>query len=186
MPDTTKTQERLSTVIVEESSRLDNIVTEFLDFARPREPNLQDCYLEEILKRNLNFLQPEFEKEKIFVRDNLDGRSLKLRADPQMLYRAFLNLFINGIQAMKNGGRLTVEIGEERDHYIVGIEDTGSGISDENLKKIFDPFFSTKDRGSGLGISIVRNIIEGHKGSIWIESKHGSGTKVFIKLPRIL
>ena len=87
---------------------------------------------------------------------------------------------------MKNGGRLTVEIGEERDHYIVGIEDTGSGISDENLKKMFDPFFSTKDRGSGLGISIVRNIIEGHKGSIWIESKHGSGTKVFIKLPRIL
>lgn len=184
MPDTTETQEKLSTVIVEESSRLDNIVTEFLDFARPQEPNFQDCYLEEILKKNLNFLQPEFEKEKISVRDNLDGRSLKLKADPQMLYRAFLNVFINGIQAMKNGGRLTVEIGEERDHYIVGIKDTGSGINDENLKKIFDPFFSTKDKGSGLGISIVRNIIEGHKGSIWIESKDGLGTKVFMKLPR--
>lgn len=184
MPDATQTQERLSNVIIEESSRLNNVVTEFLDFARPQEPNFQDCYLEDILKKNLQFLQPEFEKEKISVHDNLDGRSFKMRADPQMLYRAFLNLFINGIQAMENGGRITVEVGEEKNHYIVGIGDTGSGISEENLKKIFDPFFSTKDKGSGLGISIVRNIVEGHKGSIWIETKDGAGTKVFLKLPR--
>jgi signal transduction histidine kinase len=74
---------------------------------------------------------------------------------------------------------------------MVSIEDTGCGIRQENLSKIFDPFFSTKDKGSGLGISIVRNIIEGHKGSVWIDSEvgdpsgqHGAGTKVFIKLPK--
>jgi signal transduction histidine kinase len=184
MPDATETQQKLSGVIIQESSRLNNIVTEFLDFARPQKPNFQECYLEDIIQKNLQFLQPEFEKENITVHDNLNGRSFKLSADPQMLYRAFLNLFINGIQAMENGGRINVEVGEEKDHFVVGIEDTGSGISEENLKKIFDPFFSTKDKGSGLGISIVRNIVEGHKGSIWIESKDGAGTKVFMRLPR--
>ena len=184
MPDATEAQQKLSSVIIEESSRLNNVVTEFLDFARPQQPNFQDCNLEEIIRKNLQFLQPELEKEKISVQDNLDGRSLRLRADPQMLYRAFLNVFMNGIQAMKNGGTLKVDVAEEKDHYVVGIEDTGCGISQENLGKIFDPFFSTKDKGSGLGISIVRNIIEGHKGSIWIESRNSLGTKVFMKLPR--
>ena len=79
---------------------------------------------------------------------------------------------------------VTVMVAEEKNWYIVGIEDTGRGISQETLGKIFDPFFSTKDKGSGLGLSIVRNIFEGHNGSIWIESIEGTGTKVFVKLPR--
>ena len=191
MPDSTDIQKKLLSVITEESSRLNNIVTEFLDFARPQEPNSQECYLEEIINKNLQFLSPELDKENISVYDNLDDRSLKLRADPQLLYRAFLNIFMNAIQAMENGGSMTVDVAEKKDHYVVSIEDTGCGIRQENLSKIFDPFFSTKDNGTGLGISIVRNIIEGHKGSLWIEStvgdtpgQHGTGTKVFIKLPK--
>ena len=190
MPDSTEAQEKLSGVIIEESSRLDNIVTEFLDFARPQEPNFQECYLEEIINKNLQFLGPEFDKGNISVRDNINGRSFRLRADPQLLYRAFLNIFMNAIQAMENGGTITVAVTEKKNHYFVSIEDTGYGISQKNLTKIFNPFFSTKDKGSGLGISIVRNIIEGHNGSIWIESEVGEtpgqdnkGTKVFIKLP---
>jgi signal transduction histidine kinase len=190
MDDSTEAQEKLSSVIIEESSRLDNIVTEFLDFARPQEPNFQECFLEEIINKNLQFLGPEFDKGNISVHDNINGRSFRLRADPQLLYRAFLNIFMNGIQAMENGGTITVAVTEKKNHYVVSIEDTGSGISQEHLKRIFDPFFSTKDKGSGLGISIVRNIIEGHNGSIWIESEGGdpprqnnTGTKVFIKLP---
>jgi two-component system sensor histidine kinase HydH len=191
MPDSTDVQKKLSSVITEESSRLNNIVTEFLDFARPQEPNSQECYLEEIINKNLQFLSPELDKENISVYDNLDGRPLKLRADPQLLYRAFLNIFMNAIQAMENGGSMTVDVAEKKDHYVVSIEDTGCGIRQENLSKIFDPFFSTKDNGTGLGISIVRNIVEGHKGSVWFESKvgdtpgqYGTGTKVFIKLPK--
>jgi signal transduction histidine kinase len=98
---------------------------------------------------------------------------------------------MNAIQAMGNGGRMNVDVTEKKDHYIVSIADTGCGIRQENLSKIFDPFFSTKDNGTGLGISIVRNIIEGHKGSVWINSDGGdrpgrqdTGTKVFIKLPK--
>jgi signal transduction histidine kinase len=129
-------------------------------------------------------LHPELDKKKISVHDNLNGRSLKLKADPQLLYRSFLNIFVNAIQSIKDGGTITVEVEEEKDRYVVGIEDTGSGIREENLNKIFNPFFSTKEEGSGLGLSIVRNIMEAHGGSITIESKVDSGTKVTITLPR--
>jgi len=176
-------QTMLSNMIIEESSRLNDIVTEFLDFSRPLEPDLQDCYLDELIIKNLNFLAPEFAKENISVHHNLDNRSFKLRADPQLLYRAFMNVFMNGIQSMKNGGNMTIGVTEEKDHCVVKIEDTGDGIVENNLSKIFDPFFSTKDKGSGLGLPIVRNIIEGHSGSIQIESAKGSGTKVTIILP---
>ena len=177
-------QKKLSGVIIEESSRLNDIVTEFLDFARPLKPNLQDCYLEEVLDKNLQFLKPELDKKKIAIHHNLEGRSLKLRADPQLLYRTFLNIFVNAVQSIENGGTITVNVEEARNHYTVRIEDTGYGISRENLSKIFNPFFSTKEKGSGLGVSIVRNIIEGHGGTIRIESEEGAGTKVMIELPR--
>jgi signal transduction histidine kinase len=184
MPDSHEAQKRLSHVIIEESSRLNNIVTEFLDFARPQEPNFQDCYLEEIIKKNLIFLAPELDKEKIALNHDLNGRSFKLKADPQLLYRAFLNIFVNAIQSIKNGGAITVNVTEKKGHYVVGVEDTGAGINEEDLGKIFNPFFSTKDKGSGLGLSIVRNFIEGHHGSIRLESTEGLGTKVYVRLPK--
>ena len=183
MPNADEAQKRLSDVIIEESSRLNDIVTEFLDFARPQEPNFQDCRLEEIIKKNLHFLDPELKKQEIRVKDNLDGRSFPLRADPQLLYRGLLNIFVNAIQSMSDGGTMTIQASQSRGHYVLDIQDTGSGIREENLSKIFDPFFSTKDKGSGLGLSIVRNIFEGHRGSIRIESKEGSGTRVVVQLP---
>ena len=183
MPDA-EGRRSLSRIIVEESSRLNNIVTEFLDFARPTEPNLQDCMLDEIVSRNLVFLNPQFEKIGIDVQHDLDGRVLPLRADPHLLYRCFLNLFVNAVQAMKDGGLLRVSVEEMDRDYRVVIEDTGEGIGEENLGKIFNPFFSTKDEGSGLGLAIVRSIIESHGGSILIRSTVGKGATVDVRLPR--
>jgi two-component system sensor histidine kinase HydH len=177
-------QKKLSNVIIDASSRLNNIVTEFLDFARPQKPDLQDCYLEEIINKNLEFLHPELDKEKIVMHNNLKGGSFRLDADPHLLYRAFLNIFLNAIQAMNDGGEITINMAVEDAYYLIEIGDTGCGISDDTLRKVFNPFFSTKDKGSGLGLPIVRNIVEAHNGSIRITSTPGSGTKVFIKLPR--
>ena len=184
MPDASDTQKRLSGVIKEESTRLNQIVTEFLDFARPQEPNLQECQLEEIIEKNLSFIRPELEKKGIQVQENLNGRSFRLRADHDLLYRAFLNILINAIHSLQDGGTIDIKVEEDRDAYRVEIEDTGCGISKENVDKIFNPFFTTKEKGSGLGLSIVRKIIEGHRGTIGIESIEGQGTKVQVQLPR--
>jgi len=160
MPNTDETQKKLSEVITEESTRLNQIVTEFLDFARPQEPNLHPCNLGEILRKNLSFLEPELEK------------------------RAFQNLLINAIQAMDDGGRIDIHVGEGNGNYLVAIRDSGCGISPENLRKIFNPFFTTKERGSGLGLSIVKKIVEGHNGRISIESRVNQGTRILVRLPR--
>jgi len=184
MPDAGPTQKKLSEVIKEESSRLNGIVTEFLDFARPQIPVLNGCDLSEILQKNLSFLQPELEKRGITIHSNLDGRSLKLQADQDLLYRAFLNIFLNAIQSVDDGGSINVTAEEDKDHYLVRIADTGCGISRKNLKKIFNPFFTTREKGTGLGLSIVGKIIEGHKGTIALDSKEGRGTEVKIRLPR--
>ncbi|MBW1924858.1 MAG: GHKL domain-containing protein [Deltaproteobacteria bacterium] len=177
-------QKVLSDVIIEESDRLNNVVTDFLDFARPHEPQFRDCDLGEIIRKNLTFLETELAKKKIAVRTDLDGRSLRLQGDPDLLYRGFLNIFLNAIQAMEEGGRLEVTVSEEKDHYLVGVQDTGCGIGEENLRRIFDPFFTTRHKGTGLGLSIVRNIVECHRGNVWIESKEGAFTRVLLRLPR--
>jgi signal transduction histidine kinase len=179
-----ETQKRLSEVITEESTRLNRIVTEFLDFARPQVPSFEKCDLKEILEKNLIFLSPELEKRKIELLHNLDGKSLVLMADHGLLYRAFLNVLINASQAIDGAGRIEVQVLEEPGQYRVEIRDSGSGISQENMKRIFDPFFTTKDKGSGLGLSIVQKIVEAHRGSIRIESTEGKGTQVAISLPR--
>ncbi len=178
-------QKKLSTIIIEESGRLNDVVTDFLDFARPQVPSFQDCRLEEIIDRNLSFLRPELDKKRVFVNNgNLNSGAFTIEADPGLLYRAFLNIFINAIQSMKDGGNIKIAIEEEKDNYRVEIQDTGIGITKENLNKIFNPFFTTKEKGSGLGLSIVKNIIEGHKGTVLVESEEEVGTRVSVTLPR--
>jgi len=136
------------------------------------------------IEKNLTFLRPELEKKGIIVNNNLNGRSFRLRADQDLLYRAFLNIFINAMQSINDGGTISIRWEEGKENFRMEIEDTGSGISQENVKKIFNPFFTTKERGSGLGLSIVNKIIEVHRGRITIASREGQGTKVSIRLPR--
>jgi len=184
MPGANDTQKRLSKVISEESVRLNQIVTEFLDFSRPQALNLRECHLEEIIRKNLSFMQSELDKKGITVKNNLNGRSLRLMADQELLYLAILNILLNAMQSMEDGGAIDVRVDEERDHFRIEIEDKGCGISEENAKRVFDPFFTTKEKGSGLGLSIVKKIIEGHRGTIGIRSREGEGTKVEVRLPR--
>jgi len=184
MPNADETQKRLSSVITEESIRLNRIVTEFLDFARPHKLDLNECHLEEVIRKNISFLNSELESKRIVVHDKLNSRSFKLQADYDLLYRALMNIFINSIQAIDNAGSISVNVEDEKGGYRIEVEDTGCGINEENMKKIFNPFFTTKEKGSGLGLPIVRKIVEGHQGTIDVESQEGSGTKVIIRLPK--
>ncbi|MGD8385622.1 MAG: ATP-binding protein [Desulfobacteraceae bacterium] len=184
LPNTDENLRRLSGVIHEESSRLNGIVTEFLDFARPQTPNFRQTSLTDILQRNLTFLQTEIEKKAVRVTHNLDGRSFNLKADPDLLYRAFLNILINALQAQEDGGAIDIRVIEDRYDQRVEITDRGVGIPEESLKKLFNPFFTTKEQGTGLGLSIVRKIVEGHNGWITIHSEPKEKTTVVIRLPK--
>jgi two-component system, NtrC family, sensor histidine kinase HydH len=186
MPDTSETHRKLSGVITEESIRLNRIVTEFLDFARPHKLNIREFDLKEVISKNIEFLRPEIEKKGISVENNLDGRSYMIEADQDLLHRVMMNLIINAIQAIPGAGKIFFNIAEEKGRYNIEIRDTGKGISEENIKKIFNPFFTTKEKGSGLGLPIVRKIIEGHGGEIDIESTEGNGTSVMIRLSKRL
>jgi two-component system, NtrC family, sensor histidine kinase HydH len=136
-----------------------------------------------VLKKNLTFLQPELEKRGIRVEHNLDGRPIPIQGDQELLYRAFLNIFLNAMQAMEEGGWIRVNVVDAKTNCLIEIGDSGCGITKENLKRIFNPFFTTKEKGTGLGLSIVRKIIEGHRGAMAIESEAGQGTRVKIQLP---
>ena len=186
MPNADEKQKRLSRVITEESIRLNGIVTDFLDFARPHKLILSECHLEQVIRKNITFLKPELESKGIVVNDKMNSRSFKLQADDDLLYRALMNIFINSIQAIDSAGTITVNVDEEKGGYRIEVEDTGSGITKENMKKIFNPFFTTKEKGTGLGLPIVRKIVEGHQGTIDVESQEGTGTKVTIHLPKKL
>lgn len=176
----------LAEIIIEETDRLNRIVTEFLDFARPQTPKLTSSKIKSVIEKNLEFLRPEMERYHIEVFRKYVTDENTILVDPDLLYRALLNVFINAIQAMPDGGRLTIELDslhDKRDGISIKVTDTGSGISEEHMKKIFNPFFTTKERGSGLGLSIVKNIIESHNGFVEIRSKPGLGTSVIIRLP---
>lgn len=174
----------LSGVIMEETRRLNHILSEFLDFARPKTLSLKKFDLKETLDQALNFLEPELKKYQISVERRISPQSFELEADENQVYRCIFNLLMNGIQAMEGGGRLTVALSSNGDVISLSIGDTGKGIPKEDLPKIFEPFYSTKRRGSGLGLPIVKNILDAHGGSISVESSEGKGTTVTIRLPR--
>ncbi|RLB42314.1 MAG: two-component sensor histidine kinase [Deltaproteobacteria bacterium] len=184
LPNADEAQKKLSMVIVEESSRLNNVVTEFLDFARPQKPNVRDCSLTEIINKNIAFLEPELKKSQVQITQNLDGRNFPLKGDPEMLYRAFLNIFINAIHAIGKNGEIEITGKEDKAHYTISIRDSGCGIARDDLNRVFNPFFTTKEKGTGLGLSIVRKIIEVHQGSITLESSEDEGTTVHVTLPK--
>ncbi|MDY0219558.1 MAG: ATP-binding protein [Desulfobacterium sp.] len=170
-------------IIIEESLRLNNIIKDFLDYARPRNPDLHSCSIEEIIDKNIAFLGP-FIQEKHLEIEKRFGRDIpRIMADAPMLYQAFLNILLNSFQAMEAGGRIIISAFADNSDILILFEDDGRGIGQEELKKIWNPFFTTKDMGTGLGLGIVKNIVESHGGEIEISNREPKGVQVEIILP---
>ncbi len=177
-------QNQLATVIREEADRLNRIVTEFLDFARPQIPRVHPVRIETILEKNLHFLETELARHSIKVQRDFPADSPTFSVDQDLIYRAFLNILLNAIQAMPDGGTIGVMVRYDSQGVEIEIKDSGIGLSQEELTKAFKPFFTTKEKGSGLGLAIVKNIIEAHKGTILIVNSEAAGTSVVIRLPK--
>jgi two-component system, NtrC family, sensor histidine kinase HydH len=170
-------------VIAEEVDRLNRVIQEMLNFAKPQQPNFQSHSIEQLVEHTLTLIQPDIQEKKINVIKKLDGNLPQVRLDGDLITQALLNLFLNASDAMKSGGKLTIET-ELKDNILgINIIDTGSGVPTENLSNIFDPFFTLKKGGTGLGLAIVYRIIEIHDGEIEVFSEPGKGTTFKIKLP---
>jgi len=173
----------LTGIIMEEAGRLNTIITDFLNFARPRTPNISLCRVDQILDKNITFLAPQIQSGGYTIGRRFAEAIPEIHADADMLYRAFLNILINAMQAMSDGGSIHVMV-DSRDNMVkVSITDSGPGISEDIKEKIWDPFFTTKDKGTGLGLGIVKNIVKTHSGRIAIQNLPEGGTCVAIDLP---
>lgn len=168
---------RLLSAMYDESCRLSQVVNDFLDYARPRLPKQEAVNITLVLEQALGFLEGEFTRSQVNLHKSL-APSLMVTGDKDLLYRAFYNIMSNALQAMEQGGDLTltarrIELEEKTEEGVVTgnyvevlFQDTGPGFSAESLPKLLDPFFTTKDHGTGLGLPIVNTIITGHGGTM--------------------
>lgn len=166
-----------------EINRLDYIVTQFLHAIRPAPPQLKPASLNGAVEKTLSLLQPELQNRGINVKTKLDRRLPDAPLDIIQLQQVLVNLVKNAMQAMTKGGALTLQTGEGSDGVWVSVADTGGGIPQEQLNRIFEPFYTTKKKGSGLGLMIVQRIVRAHGGRIDLESDVGRGTTFRIWLP---
>jgi len=168
-----------------EVEHLEKLVSDILVFARPTEPDAHLGDLNMCLESSLAMAERGVEEKRIRVQTRLDDRLPPVPFDAAMLQQAFLNIYLNAIDAMGEEGLLTIRtrLEEERGQAVVEIADNGAGIGEESLPHVFNPFFTTKKYGTGLGLSQVKKIIDQHRGSIEILSRKGEGTRVIITLP---
>ena len=166
-----------------EIQRLDSIVHQFLRAIRPSSPLFESHDLNAILEESVTFLRPEIRDRDIIVELDLDPTLPQVKVDRDQMKQAFYNVIKNAFQAMKTGGILHIRSWQNEFYISVSFTDTGGGISQEQMSKLFQPYLTTKSSGSGLGLLIVRRIVREHGGEIEIESNEGKGVRVTMHLP---
>ncbi|HMF46761.1 MAG TPA: ATP-binding protein [Candidatus Udaeobacter sp.] len=168
-----------------EVNRLDSIVTQFLKAIRPSRPQLRPENVNTIVEEAVRFFTPELQDREIVVEQELRSDLPLLQLDRDQMKQAFYNVIKNGVEAMHRHGTLRIRTDLADTHVIVRFEDSGGGMSAENLSRVFEPYFTTKASGSGLGLLIVRRIVREHGGELSVESNQGKGLALTIRLPFI-
>ena len=166
-----------------EIHRLDYILTQFLGAIRPAPLSVKIASLNDVVEKTLELLRPEVENRGITMKTKLLRSLTATPIDATQLQQVLVNLVKNAAQAMTTGGTLTLQTGENSDNIWVSVTDTGGGIPQEQINRIFEPFYTTKKKGSGLGLMIVQRIVRAHNGRIELESNVGTGTTFRVWLP---
>ena len=169
----------------QEVGRLDHIITQFLRAIRPQQLTTRMENVNSVLEESVAFLDAELKDRDILVELELDRSLPPLAIDRDQIKQAFYNIIRNALQAMKSGGILRLRSGADETHQFVSFSDTGGGIPPENISRVFEPYFTTKSSGSGLGLLIVRRIVRAHGGEVMIESERNRGLTLTIRLPRV-
>jgi two-component system, sporulation sensor kinase E len=168
-----------------EVNRLDSIVTQFLKAIRPSRPQLRPENVNTIVEEAVRFFAPELHDREIVVEQELRSDLPSLQLDRDQMKQAFYNVIKNSVEAMHRDGKLRIRTDLADTHVIVRFIDTGGGMSAENMGRVFEPYFTTKASGSGLGLLIVRRIVREHGGELSIESSEGRGVTLTVRLPFI-
>jgi signal transduction histidine kinase len=180
-PDVTKHVD----IISKEIRRLDDVLNGFLKFARPDELKLQPVRLSSLISDIQTSVAPEASRRHITMKVDCPESLPEINADPGMLSQALLNLALNACQAMPDGGTLKLSCRTAPRRCIeIDIEDTGVGIPPEHLGRIFDLYFTTKEKGSGIGLSMVYRIVQLHDGEVEVQSTPGRGTRFRLIFPQ--
>jgi signal transduction histidine kinase len=166
-----------------EIHRLDYIVTQFLGAIRPAPLQLKLASLNDVVEKTLALLRPEVENRGIAIKTKLARQLTATPIDATQIQQVLVNLVKNASQAMTTGGTLTLQTGENSDGVWVSVADTGGGIPQDQINHIFEPFYTTKKKGTGLGLMIVQRIVRAHNGRIELESNVGKGTTFRVWLP---
>ena len=168
----------------QEVSRLDQIITQFLRAIRPQPLTMGMDRLNAIIEESVAFLKAEIQDRDVLVEVELDKNLPPIEVDRDQIKQVVYNVIRNAFQAMKSGGILRIRTGADETHEFLSFSDTGGGIDPENISRVFEPYFTTKSGGSGLGLLIVRRIVRAHGGEVIIESTQGKGLTLTIRLPR--
>jgi signal transduction histidine kinase len=170
--------------IKEQVKYMNKIVSDLQDYARPLTPKLVETNLPELINETLSTLTiPNTVQVSLVIADDVDP--LKLMTDALMMKRVFINLITNALQAMPKGGQLTISVTTKEETAVISIQDTGVGIPEEQMSKLFQPLFTTKAKGQGLGLTVCKRLIEANDGQITFTSKLGVGSTFTVTLPLI-
>lgn len=182
--ENTSPEEKLefSGILRSEVRRIDTTVGEFLDFARPREAKLERMDLGDTVRQTVRQVEPQAQRDNITLELDV-AEGILVRGDAQKLHQLTLNLLLNALQAMRDGGKVKVAVGSHGGSGEIVIKDSGAGITADELERIFEPFFTTRASGTGLGLAVVRTIVDAHRGGIEVHSVEGQGTTVHVTIP---
>jgi PAS domain S-box-containing protein len=177
--------DELSSIILEEVDRLNDVISDFLEFARPRPPVFKAQNINDLIKGTLQITAMQIEKQHVILRTHLDSGIPAIMADEHQMHQVFLNLILNALQATESGDTIdiTTRYLSETGQIEVLFRDKGAGIPPDKIKKVFNPFFTTKEKGTGLGLAVVNKIVENHHGKIFLSSEEGKGTCFTIQFP---
>jgi len=170
-------------IVGDEIGRLNRLLTEFLELARPRGIAREPVHVPRLVDEVLDLEEESAKGRGVCIVRELPADGCVALGDKEKLKQVTINIVVNALEAMKQGGTLTAGVRAEGESVILTVEDTGAGIPPEVLTSVFDPFFTTKEAGTGLGLSIVHKIVDQHGGDVYIESERGKGAKVTVSIP---
>lgn len=170
-------------IIHKESRRLNRLLNSFLNFAKPREPDLQEVEIDDLLESVISLARHADGSGRLELRKEIHSGTSRLKCDPEQMKQVFLNLVMNAAQAMPRGGTVVLAARREKGRILIDVEDEGPGISRDEVERVFDPFFTTKDAGTGLGLSVAHQIVRQHGGGLTITRNSPAGATFRVSLP---